>query len=99
MSIFIKNKKRLAQNQPFNNLYSENYFYLNKPFKEDKASPPVSPSPEPPSNPPNLPNIPAVSWKLTNAWPKKYTVEGFKANGNVVSMETIVLAHEGVTPA
>ena len=30
---------------------------------------------------------------------KKYTVEGFKADGNGVSMETIVLAHEGVTPA
>ncbi len=39
------------------------------------------------------------SWKLTNAWPKKYTVEGFKADGNGVSMETLVLAHEGVTPA
>ena len=42
---------------------------------------------------------PVQSWKLTNAWPKKYTVEGFKADGNNVSMETIVLAHEGVTPA
>ena len=42
---------------------------------------------------------PVQSWKLTNAWPKKYTVEGFKADGNVVSMETIILAHEGVTPA
>lgn len=42
---------------------------------------------------------PVQSWKLTNAWPKKYTVEGFKADGNGVSMETIVLAHEGVTPA
>ena len=28
-----------------------------------------------------------------------FTVEGFKADGNGVSMETIVLAHEGVTPA
>lgn len=44
-------------------------------------------------------NNPVQSWKLTNAWPKKYTVEGFKADGNGVSMETIVLAHEGVTPA
>lgn len=42
---------------------------------------------------------PVQSWKLTNAWPKKYTVEGFKADGNGVSVETIVLAHEGVTPA
>lgn len=42
---------------------------------------------------------PVQSWKLTNAWPKKYSVEGFKADGNGVSMETLVLAHEGVTPA
>ena len=42
---------------------------------------------------------PVQSWKLTNAWPKKYTVEGFKADGNGVSVETIVLAHEGVAPA
>jgi len=41
----------------------------------------------------------AQSWKLTNAWPKKYSVDGFKADGNGVSMETLVLAHEGVTPA
>lgn len=42
---------------------------------------------------------PVQKWNLTNAWPKKYTVEGFKADGNSVSMETIVIAHEGVTPA
>lgn len=42
---------------------------------------------------------PVQSWKLANAWPKKYTVEGFKADGNGVSVETIVLAHEGVAPA
>ena len=40
-----------------------------------------------------------LSWKLTNAWPKKYTVEGFEADGNGAFIETIVLAHEGVTPA
>ena len=43
-------------------------------------------------------NDPVQSWKLTNAWPKKYSVDGFKADGTGVSMETIVLAHEGVTP-
>lgn len=42
---------------------------------------------------------PVRSWKLTNAWSKKYTEEGFIADGNDVSMETIVLAHEGITPA
>lgn len=41
---------------------------------------------------------PMLSWKLTNAWPKKYTVEGFEADGNGAFIETIVLAHEGVTP-
>lgn len=42
--------------------------------------------------------IPVQSWKLTNAWPKKYTMEGFKADGSGVSMENIVLAHESITP-
>ena len=44
-------------------------------------------------------DTPVQSWKLANAWPKKYTMEGFKADGVGVSVETIVLAHEGVTPA
>lgn len=42
--------------------------------------------------------IPVHSWKLTNAWPQKYTMGGFKADGNGVFMENIVLAHEGITP-
>ena len=42
---------------------------------------------------------PAQSWKLTNAWPKKITVEGFKADGNNVAMETLILVHEGIAPA
>ncbi len=37
------------------------------------------------------------TWTLTNAWPKKISVEGFKSEGNNVAMETLVLAHEGVT--
>ena len=37
------------------------------------------------------------TWTLTNAWPKKISVEGFKSDGNNVAMETLVLAHEGVT--
>ena len=39
---------------------------------------------------------PAQSWVLTNAWPKKVSVEGFKAEGNGVAMETLVLVHEGI---
>jgi phage tail-like protein len=42
---------------------------------------------------------PAQSWKLINAWPKKITVEGFKADGNSVAMETMILVHEGITAA
>lgn len=40
---------------------------------------------------------PAQTWELANAWPKKITVEGFKAEGNSVAMETLVLVHEGIT--
>lgn len=40
---------------------------------------------------------PAQTWKLTNAWPKKITVEGFKSDGNNVAMETLILVHEGIT--
>ena len=40
---------------------------------------------------------PVKSWELTNAWPKKITVEGFKADGNTAAIETLILAHEGVT--
>ena len=42
-------------------------------------------------------NEPMKTWELTNAWPKKITVEGFKADSNTPSMETLILAHEGVT--
>ncbi len=41
---------------------------------------------------------PVQSWEITNAWPKKMQVEGFKAEGNSVAMETMILAHEGVKP-
>lgn len=40
---------------------------------------------------------PVQTWKLTNAWPSKINVEGFKADVNSVSMETLVLTHEGIT--
>lgn len=40
---------------------------------------------------------PAQTWTLTNAWPKKITVEGFKADTGSAAMETLILAHEGVT--
>ena len=40
---------------------------------------------------------PVKTWELTNAWPKKITVEGFTADGNTAAIETLILAHEGVT--
>ena len=40
---------------------------------------------------------PVKTWELTNAWPKKITVEGFKADGNTAAIETLILAHEEVT--
>ena len=40
---------------------------------------------------------PVKTWELTNAWPKKITVEGFKADGNTAAIEPLILAHEGVT--
>ncbi len=38
----------------------------------------------------------ALTWKISNAWPKKLTVDGFKAEGNSVAMETLILVHEGI---
>lgn len=40
---------------------------------------------------------PVKTRELANAWPKKITVEGFKADGNTAAIETLILAHEGVT--
>lgn len=42
-------------------------------------------------------NSPVTTWELTNAWPKKITIEGFKADGNTAAIETLILAHEGIT--
>lgn len=41
-------------------------------------------------------NNPVQGWKLINAWPKKNTGENSNTDSNIVAMETIVLAHEGV---
>lgn len=39
----------------------------------------------------------AMSWTLTNAFPSKITVTDMKADGNEVAIETMELAHEGLT--
>ena len=40
---------------------------------------------------------PVMTWKAVNAWPTKLTSPDLKAAGNEVAVETIELAHEGLT--
>lgn len=40
---------------------------------------------------------PAMTWTLANAWPTKITGTDFKSDGNEVAIETIEIAHEGLT--
>lgn len=42
---------------------------------------------------------PTMVWTLANAWPTKVTSTDLKAAGNEVAVETIVIAHEGLTIA
>jgi phage tail-like protein len=40
---------------------------------------------------------PVMVWKVKNAWPTKITSPGMKATGNEVAIESIEIAHEGIT--
>lgn len=40
---------------------------------------------------------PVVVWKIKNAWPTKITPTDLKADGNEVAIESLELAHEGLT--
>jgi phage tail-like protein len=40
---------------------------------------------------------PTMVWTLANAWPTKITSTDLKADGNEVAIETIEIAHEGIT--
>jgi phage tail-like protein len=40
---------------------------------------------------------PTMVWTLANAWPTKITGTDFKAEGHEVAVETIEIAHEGLT--
>lgn len=40
---------------------------------------------------------PRVVWKIRNAWPVKVQSTDLKADGNEVAIETLELAHEGLT--
>ncbi len=42
---------------------------------------------------------PTMVWTLTNAWPTKITGTDLKAEGNEVAVESIEIAHEGLTVA
>ena len=42
---------------------------------------------------------PTMVWTLTNAWPTKITGTDLKAQGNEVAVESIEIAHEGLTIA
>lgn len=40
---------------------------------------------------------PAASWQVINAWPTKYTASDFNATSSEVAIETLEIAHEGMT--
>lgn len=40
---------------------------------------------------------PVIVWKVKNAWPTKVQSTDLKADGNEVAVESIELAHEGLT--
>ena len=40
---------------------------------------------------------PIASWKIKNAWPTKVQYADLKADANEIAIESIELAHEGVT--
>lgn len=42
---------------------------------------------------------PVMTWTLNNAWPTKIQATDMKADGNEVAVETIEIAHEGLTIA
>jgi phage tail-like protein len=42
---------------------------------------------------------PTMTWTLTNAWPTKITGTDLKSDANEVAVETLELAHEGLTIA
>ncbi len=39
----------------------------------------------------------AASWQVINAWPTKYTAPDFNATASEVAVETLEIAHEGMT--
>ncbi|MEM6765029.1 MAG: phage tail protein [Bacteroidota bacterium] len=42
-------------------------------------------------------HAPVMQWEIREAWPTKITSPDMKANGNEVAIETLELAHEGLS--
>ena len=40
---------------------------------------------------------PAASWQVINAWPMRYTAPDFNATSSEIAIETLEIAHEGLT--
>lgn len=40
---------------------------------------------------------PAASWQVINAWPTRYTAPDFNASSSEIAVETLEVAHEGMT--
>ena len=40
---------------------------------------------------------PAASWQVINAWPTKYTAPDFNATSSEIAIDTLEIAHEGMT--
>ena len=40
---------------------------------------------------------PAASWQVINAWPMRYTAPDFNAASSEIAIETLEIAHEGMT--
>ncbi|WP_321289846.1 phage tail protein [uncultured Sunxiuqinia sp.] len=45
----------------------------------------------------NEEHAPVLSWKIKNAWPVKVQSTDLKSDGNEVAIETLELAHEGLS--
>jgi phage tail-like protein len=45
----------------------------------------------------NADHAPVVTWKVKSAWPLKVDGPGLKSTGNEVAIESLTLAHEGVS--
>jgi phage tail-like protein len=43
------------------------------------------------------PEVPVKSYMFTNAWPCNYKASGVTSGGNEILMETVEIAHEGMT--